>query len=91
MYSWRWFDPDDVDPEDAGYLTDEERAFAAALADATAPLVTPDLHELLIPAAIARDFHPENELVAGLGYRRSQGTAASVTGKAANLDAVTVR
>lgn len=66
MYNRRWFDPDD-DPEVAGYLTDEERAFAAALAEATAPLVTPDLNDLLLPAVIARDFHPENELVARLG------------------------
>ena len=67
MGNRRWFDPDDVDREDAGYLTDEERAFAAALADATAPLVVPDLYDLLLPAAIARDFHPENQLVAALG------------------------
>jgi hypothetical protein len=73
VYHRRWFDPDE-DPEVAEYLTDGERAFAAALAEATAPLVTPDLNlrhqhrlsDLLIPGAIARDFHPENELVAGL-------------------------
>lgn len=64
MHNWRWFDPDD---ECAGYLTDEERAFVAVLSDETAPLVTPELSDILLPAAIARDFHPENELVAGLG------------------------
>jgi hypothetical protein len=73
VYQGRWFDPDE-DLEVAGYLTDEERAFAAALAAGTAPLVTPDqyrqdqhrLSDLLIPGAIAREFHPENELVAEL-------------------------
>lgn len=52
------------DPSD---ITEQERAFASALAEATAPLVHPGeyIHDLLIPAAYAD--HGQNTLVASLG------------------------
>lgn len=57
----RWFVPE-FDNETI--ITDDERAFAAALSEATAPLVCEGVHDILIPAAYGD--HGENALVAGL-------------------------
>lgn len=56
-----WFIPELDDPAD---MTGEERAFAAALSEATAGLVAPGVSDLLIPAAYAD--HGQGSLVAAL-------------------------
>ena len=60
MTEHRWFIPDLDDPAE---ITDDERAFAAALSEATADLVCSDVSDTLIPAAYG---DCDNPLVAGL-------------------------
>jgi hypothetical protein len=63
MRTWPYFVPED---DELPYFTDDERAFAAVLSEATAPLVCSEVNDLLIPSAIARDFQRGNGLVAAL-------------------------
>lgn len=62
MTKGKWFLPDLDDPAD---MTEEERAFAVALSEATAGLVAPGVSDLLIPAAYGD--HGDDALVAALG------------------------
>jgi hypothetical protein len=57
----RWFVPELDNETD---ITDDERAFATALSEATAPLVCEGVDDVLIPAAYGD--HGEDALVAGL-------------------------
>ena len=65
MTEYRWFIPEVDDPAD---ITDDERAFAAALSEATAGLVGPGVSDTLIPTAYG---DCDNPLVAGLCVRDS--------------------
>ena len=63
MRTWPYFVPED---DELPYLTDDERAFAAVLSEATVPLICSEVSDLLIPSVIARDFQRDNGLVSAL-------------------------
>ncbi|WP_157435981.1 hypothetical protein [Actinospica robiniae] len=63
MTDRKWFIPD---PEESADMTAQELAFAAALSEATAGLVTPGVSDLLIPAA--EGDHGDDTLVASLSF-----------------------
>lgn len=80
MRTWPYFVPED---DELPCFTDDERAFAAVLSEATVPLICSEVNDLLIPSVIARDFQQDNGLVAALCLQaracRGSGTEYSTS------------